>query len=70
MRFLIKFSYDGTNYSGYQTQKGLTTIQDEMEKALKKINNGKEIHKDDKRTLSSICIRENFTCFTESNKNH
>lgn len=40
MRYLIKFSYDGTNYAGFQTQKGLSTIQEEMEKALTKVNNG------------------------------
>ena len=39
MRFLIKFSYDGSNYAGFQTQKGLKTIQEEMEKALSKVNN-------------------------------
>ena len=39
MRYLIKFSYDGTNYSGFQTQKGLPSIQEEMERALTKINN-------------------------------
>lgn len=41
MRYLIKFSYDGSNYSGFQTQKGLVTIQEQMEIALTKINNGK-----------------------------
>ncbi len=40
MRFLIKFSYDGTNYSGFQTQKGLNTIQEKLEEALTKVNNG------------------------------
>ena len=40
MRFLITFSYDGTNYSGYQKQKGKHTIQEEVEKVLKSINNG------------------------------
>ena len=42
MRYLIKFSYDGSSYSGFQTQKGLNTIQGQMEEALKKINNGKK----------------------------
>ena len=42
MRFLIKFSYDGTNYSGYQRQPGLNTIQECLENALTKINNNKE----------------------------
>ena len=41
MRYLIKFSYDGSAYSGFQTQKGLETIQEKMEEALTKINNGK-----------------------------
>ena len=42
MRFLIKFSYDGTLYNGYQTQPSLTTIQECLENALTKINNGKK----------------------------
>lgn len=42
MRFLIKFSYDGTNYSGFQTQPGLNTIQEKLEDALAIINNGKK----------------------------
>ena len=42
MRFLIKFSYDGTNYCGYQKQPGLETIEGKMEEALTKINNGKK----------------------------
>ena len=41
MRYLIKFSYDGSNYKGFQTQKGYETIQEKMEIALTKINNGK-----------------------------
>ena len=42
MRFLIKFSYDGTAYSGFQKQKGLNTIEEKIEDALTKINNGKK----------------------------
>lgn len=41
MRFLIKFSYDGTAYNGFQTQPGLETIQEKLEDALKTINNDK-----------------------------
>lgn len=40
-RYLINFSYDGSNYNGYQKQKGLNTIQGKMEEALKYINNHK-----------------------------
>ena len=39
MRYLIKFSYDGSNYSGYQIQPGLNTIQERLEFAATKINN-------------------------------
>lgn len=42
MRFLIKFSYDGTMYNGFQSQPNLDTIQERIEEALKKINNGKK----------------------------
>ncbi len=40
MRYLITFSYDGANYSGYQKQPNLRTIQGELENALKKISGG------------------------------
>ena len=38
MRYLIKFSYDGTAYSGYQKQKGLDTIEKRLEFCKKIIN--------------------------------
>ena len=43
MRFLIHFSYDGSMFHGYQTQPGHRTIQEELEKAATKINNGKKV---------------------------
>ena len=39
MRFLIKFSYDGTNYAGFQNQPNLKTIQNEIETAATIVNN-------------------------------
>ena len=41
MRYLINFSYDGSNYYGYQIQPGKKTIQEELETAIYKINNVK-----------------------------
>ena len=41
MRYLITFSYDGTNYHGYERQIGYKTIEDEINKVLTYINNGK-----------------------------
>lgn len=39
MRYLMTFSYDGTNYNGYQKQPNKNTIQDNIEAALKQISN-------------------------------
>ena len=41
MRFLITFSYDGSNYWGYQSQIGYRSVENEMNKALSFINNKK-----------------------------
>lgn len=41
MRYVIKFSYDGTLFSGYQLQPNKRTVQGCLEEALQKINNGK-----------------------------
>lgn len=43
MRFLMTFSYDGTNYKGYQKQPNELTIQGEIEKVLNKICNRKSM---------------------------
>ena len=38
MRYLITVSYDGTEFSGYQKQPKMRTVQGEIEKALKEIS--------------------------------
>ena len=42
MRYLITFSYDGSDFNGYQKQDGLRTVQEEMENALEFINGGRK----------------------------
>lgn len=42
MRYLIKFSYDGTNFNGYQKQPGHRCVESELEKALFDINDHKK----------------------------
>ncbi len=42
MRYLLQFSYDGTNYNGYQKQPGKNTIQEQLEIALYNVNNHKK----------------------------
>lgn len=39
MRYLIHFSYDGTNFNGYQKQPGKRCVESEFERALYNINN-------------------------------
>ena len=35
--YLIRIEYDGTNFVGWQSQKNGKSIQDSIEKALKKV---------------------------------
>ena len=37
LNYLIKVEYEGTNFVGWQSQKNGKSIQDEVEKVLKKI---------------------------------
>ena len=41
MKYFMTFSYDGTNFNGYQKQPRKRTIQKEIEDVLKQINDGK-----------------------------
>ncbi len=42
-RYLITFSYDGTDFFGSQKQPKIRTIQGEFEKVLKKLNDNKSV---------------------------
>lgn len=64
MRYFIEFSYDGTNFNGYQKQPFKRCVEGEFEKALFDINN----HKDTKivgagrtdRGVHAICQCAHF----------
>lgn len=43
MRYFMCFSYDGSNFSGYQKQPNKRTIQQELESALTQINGDKPV---------------------------
>lgn len=43
MRCCITFSYDGSNFAGYQKQPKMRTVQGEIEKVLKEINGDKKV---------------------------
>ncbi len=42
MRYLVKLSYDGTNFNGYQRQPDKRCVESYLIDAVKSINNGKE----------------------------
>ena len=43
MKYFMTFSYDGSNFNGYQKQPNQRTIRGEIENVLKEINGGKSI---------------------------
>ena len=43
MRYFMCFSYDGSNFNGYQKQPKKRTIQEELENVLTQINGGKSV---------------------------
>lgn len=43
MRYLITFSYDGSCFFGYQSQKNKRTVQQDIEDALTKINSNNKV---------------------------
>ena len=43
MRYLITFSYDGSEFHGYQKQPNKRTVQKELEEVLTKINNNEKV---------------------------
>ena len=44
MRYLIKFSYDGTNFTGFQKQPNKRTIQSCIEEAATIVNNDNKVN--------------------------
>jgi len=44
MKYFMTFSYDGSNFNGYQKQPDKRTIQKEIEDVLTQINNGKSVN--------------------------
>ena len=54
MRYLMTFSYDGTNYNGYQKQINKNTIQDNIEDNLSKILNKKTTISSSGRTDAKV----------------
>jgi len=54
MRYLMTFSYDGTNYNGYQKQVNKNTIQDNIEDNLSKILNQKISISSSGRTYAKV----------------
>lgn len=71
MRYLITFSYDGSNFKGFSKQDGLRTVQGEIENVLKFINNRETKISASGRTdkgvhaLKQVCHADIFVDITE-----
>lgn len=66
-RILIKISYDGTEYHGFQAQDGLRTIQGEVERALSELTGERIIVTGGSRTDAGVHSLGNIAVFdTES----
>ena len=65
MRFLIKFSYDGTNYNGFQKQPHKETIEEKLEDNKKNWWLVGTIGHHVRQSLNKIVtfVRENFARF-------
>ena len=56
MKILIKVSYDGTNYSGWQVQPSADTVQERLENAIKDLT-GEGINTTVKAADLSVPVR-------------
>lgn len=68
MRYLMTFSYDGTNFNGYQKQPKKRTVQNEIEKILSQIYNEKITISASGRTDSGVHAINQYAHF-DGNKN-
>lgn len=62
-RYFLEVSYKGTSYSGFQTQENANTIQAEIEKALKILQNEKVSMTGSSRTDAGVHSLQNFFHF-------
>lgn len=72
MRYLMTFSYDGTNFNGYQKQKNERTVQQEIENVLSKIFNTNITISASGRTDSKVHAinqKAHFDCLKKMNLN-
>lgn len=63
MRYFIKFSYNGTNYHGWQSQPNSITVQETLTKAINTILNSNMILMGAGRTDTGVHAKEMFAHF-------
>ena len=66
--YLIKIEYDGTNFVGWQSQKNGRSIQDSVEKALKKVLKNKIKITGSGRTDKGVHALSQFANFKSTTK--
>ena len=69
VNYLIKIEYDGTNYVGWQSQKNGKSVQDTVEKAIKKILKSKIRINGAGRTDKGVHALSQFANFKVKKKN-
>ena len=67
--YLIKIEYDGSNFVGWQSQKNGKSIQDEIEKILKKILKSRTKIIGAGRTDKGVHAYGQYACFKQKKKN-
>lgn len=65
--FRIKLQYDGTDFAGFQWQKGPATIQEELNRALSDIQSGKITTMGASRTDSGVHAHDQMVKITSEN---
>lgn len=68
MRYLIRFSYDGTKFHGFQRQKDVKNVQGTMEKALSKVLEEEIVIKGSGRTDAGVHAIDQCAHFDTSKK--
>ena len=66
---LLKISYNGKNYHGYQVQKNAITVQKVLQQQIEKLLKHKVELKGCSRTDTGVHANEYFASFKTENKN-
>lgn len=65
VRYSARVQYDGTDFAGFQLQRGARTVQGELESALKRLSDGRRVRVDGAgRTDAGVHARDQVIAFS------